>query len=817
MNKKEDIDRLIGEAQLELQELENKQKEVLERLGQLRVRRKSLIQNSALEIRFEPTVVNSSSQSEKISLFRSLFKGREDVFPKRWENATGEKSGYQPSCKNEWVKGICEKPRVKCADCTDRVFIPVSNAIIERHLKGHDIGRRSNREFAIGVYPLLLDETCWFLAMDFDKNSWTVDVLAFLDTCDQWKIPAALERSRSGNGAHVWIFFTEPISAGTARKLGTFLLTQTMEKRPEIGLDSYDRLFPSQNNIPRGGFGSLIALPLQRKPRNDANSVFIDRNLVPFEDQWACLSKISRISPNEIEGVLGRLLNSDQIIGIKTATTNEEKVDPWLESPSRRRTEPIVAGPLPDRMEIVLENQIYIEKAALPPSLLNRIIRIAAFQNPEFYKNQAMRLPTYNKPRIISCCEDFPEHIGIPRGCIEELVSVLKSLNIMITLKDKRFSGSSIDVEFSGRLREDQAKAANEMLRHETGVLSVPTGFGKTVIAIYLLAERNVNTLILVHRKELLDQWVSKLSDFLNIDPEEIGRIGGGIRKPRGFIDVALIQSLNRKGNVDDMVGNYGQLIVDECHHISARSFEIVARQCKAKYVAGLSATVIRKDGHHPIIFMNCGPVRYRVTDKKTAAERPFGHTVKVRQTEYAPSSESTGTEPPKIHEIYSTLISDKKRNDLIVDDVVEAVDSGRSPLILTERREHIDLLYGLLSDKVQHVFALKGGMGKKQRKALLQRMNSVQNDEERVLVATGKYLGEGFDDARLDTLFLTLPISWKGTLSQYAGRLHRLYDGKTEVIIYDYVDLHIPMLSRMYERRLKGYKSIGYEMKTTE
>jgi superfamily II DNA or RNA helicase len=810
----QEIDRLIGETRAELEDLGNRHSAALEKLRQLQIQKEQLAQATVTVSFNGPKITKSSPQDEKISLFRTLFKGREDVFPKRYESTKSGKSGYTPNCKNEWVTGICEKPRIKCMDCAKRVFIVLSDTVIESHLKGYDIKSHSKHDYTIGVYPILPDETCWFLAIDFDKKAWTIDALAFLDTCDQFDVPAALERSRSGDGAHVWIFFSDPIPASTARKLGTFLLTKTMEIRPEIGLDSYDRLFPSQDTIPKGGFGNLIALPLQNKPRKSNNSVFVDGNLVPFEDQWAFLSSIRRMSSKDIENIVQQFSTQDEIIGIHSVKTEENKIEPWLEPPSRKRKEVKITGPLPDQLEIVLENQVYLAKKSLPPALLNRVIRIAAFQNPEFYKAQAMPFPTYNKPRIINCCEDFPDYIGIPRGCLEKLISLLESHNIEVRIKDKRFTGFPIEVGFSGKLYEDQQKAANDVLSHDTGVLSVPTAFGKTVIAIYILAARRVNTLILVHRRQLLDQWLERLSTFLKLDSKCFGQIYGGKRKLTGFIDIALIQSLNRKGTVDDVVGEYGQIIVDECHHMSARSFEIVARQSKAKYVTGLSATTVRKDGHHPIIFMNCGVVRHRVTDKKSAENRPFSHTVIVRHTEFKPPTEISEKDSPMIHEIYSALISNNERNGLIVDDVIKAVDNGRSPLILTERRDHLEYLYCMLSDKVQNVFALKGGMGKKQIKELFESIKTIKNDEERVLVATGKYLGEGFDDARLDTLFLTLPISWKGTLAQYAGRLHRLYYGKTEVIVYDYIDLTVPMLTRMYERRLKGYKSLGYSVK---
>jgi len=389
----------------------------------------------------QPKVTNFSSELDKITLFRSLFRGREDVFPKRYKSSKTGKGGYQPNCQNEWATGICEKPKVKCSDCSNRVFIPISDSVIESHLKGFDINSRSNKDYTIGVYLLLTDETCWFLAIDFDKTSWTEDALAFMDTCDQFDVPAALERSRSGNGAHVWIFFNDSIHAGTARKLGTFLLTKTMEIRPEIGLKSYDRLFPSQDTIPKGGFGNLIALPLQKKPRGNGNSVFINRNLIPFEDQWAFLSSARRLSIQDIDKILSHAPTPEEIIGINSITTDEDEIEPWLESPSRTKKETKITGPLPDQLEIVLENQIYLTKKLLPPALLNCVIRIAAFQNPEFYKAQAMRFPTYNKPRIIDCCEYFPKHIGLPRGCLDKLITLLDSNNIKFNIKDKRFAG----------------------------------------------------------------------------------------------------------------------------------------------------------------------------------------------------------------------------------------------------------------------------------------------------------------------------------------------------------------------------------------
>lgn len=814
MVKHHDIDFLILEVEKELAALDERRQLLLKRIGELQIQKVSGLQNKEETDQIPSrTVTKKSPEKEKIALFLSLFRGREDVFARRFESARSGKNGYQPSCRNEWKRGLCRKPQIKCADCDKRDFVPVSDDIIQSHLMGRDLTKRSNKDFTIGVYPLLSDETCWFLAVDFDKESWMEDSKIYLETCRSFNVPAALERSRSGNGGHVWIFFTETMPAKLARQLGAFMVTQTMEKRPEIGFESYDRFFPSQDTMPKGGFGNLIALPLQRKPRAKGSSIFVDEEFNPYPDQWAFLASIRRMTRKEVESVVAEATGQGGVLGVKYVDPEDADVDPWQLLPSGRRPEIRIDIPLPEKVELVLGNQIYIQKEGLPPSIKNRLIRLAAFQNPEFYKAQAMRFPTFDKPRIIHCCEDFPKYIGLPRGCFEDVVELLKSLQIKIKVRDERFPGQLLEVKFKGVLRPEQQKAAGAVLEHDIGVLSAATAFGKTVVAAYLIAKRSVNTLILVHRKQLLDQWIARLNTFLDIPLKEIGQIGGGKRKPKGIIDVGMIQSLSKKGIVDDIVEEYGHLIVDECHHISARSFEIVARQSKAKYVTGLSATVIRKDGHHPIIFMNCGPIRFKSDDKEQAAIRPFKHTVIVRETGFKLPRTFESNGYSAIHEIYAALISDEMRNHLIIRDVLDSVASNRFPVILTERREHLENLYKRLADKIPNVIVMKGGMGRKQRRDVLEKLSNLPDEEEKVIIATGRYLGEGFDDPRLDTLFLTLPISWRGTLAQYAGRLHRIHDMKKEVIIYDYADLGVPMLERMYERRRRGYRAIGYEI----
>jgi superfamily II DNA or RNA helicase/very-short-patch-repair endonuclease len=491
----------------------------------------------------------------------------------------------------------------------------------------------------------------------------------------------------------------------------------------------------------------------------------------------------------------------------------EDDPEPWTAPPSRRRKEPPIAGDVSETLELVVGNEIYIAKEGLASGLRNRLLRLAAFQNPEFYKAQAMRLPTYDKPRIIACAEDFPQHMGLPRGCMDDVQQLLSDLNITPVVRDERCHGLPLHVTFQGTLRPEQKAAADSMLGHDIGVLAATTAFGKTVVAAWLIAERGVNTLVLVHRRQLLDQWVERLSTFLNINKREIGRIGGGRRKPTGKLDVAVIQSLVRKSVVDDSIGEYGHLIVDECHHLSAHSFELVVRRAKATFVTGLSATVTRKDGHHPIIFMQCGPVRHRVNAKAEAMRRPFTHSVLVRPTSFQSAISSPTDKRVEFQSLYGELIADELRNRRICEDVIEAVQAGRSPLVLTERNEHLDNLASKFAGRVGHVIVLRGGMGKKQREAIAAELATASTEKGRVILATGRYIGEGFDDARLDTLFLTLPVSWHGTIAQYAGRLHRLYHGKREVRIYDYADLNVPMLARMFDRRCRGYEAVGYSI----
>ncbi len=733
---------------------------------------------------------------DKISLFRSLFRGREDVYPVRWESKKG-KSGYSPACANEWDSLLCQKP---CSKCLNSKYLPITDTVIKEHLTGSK---------TIGVYPLLQDETCYFIVADFDKEHWQNDVRVFLHSCMEMGIPAILERSRSGQGGHVWIFFSKSVSAMLARKLGSAVLTNSLSKRHQIGLSSYDRFFPSQDTMPKGGFGNLIALPLQRKPRKKENTIFLDADFVPYPNQWEFLSSVKKMKLVDVQIIVREAEISNSIIGVRKVEHDDLTSDePWTLPPLKKLPEQKLMGSFLKNVSVVYSNLLYIEKEGLSSQFINRLVSIAAFQNPEFFRTQAMRLSTFGKPRIISCSEEFSKHIGLPRGCLDDLKKFLNSNKIDLSLKDESFAGTAIDVKFQGQLRDEQYDVSKKMLEYNNGILVAPTGFGKTVIASWLIAQRKVNTLVLVHRRMLMDQWRERLGLFLDVPLKDIGMYGGGKKKLTGNIDVAVIQSLQKKSEVLNLVADYGHVIVDECHHVSAFSFEQVLKQVKARFILGLTATPTRRDGHHPIIGMQCGPIRSRVDPKKVAIERPFKHTVFFKNTCFEIPKNMT---EPTIQQLYSELAKDCNRNSQIVKAICASVAEGRSPLVLTERTEHLRVLTEMLEGSIKNIIVLKGGMGKRQREAVVDQLKSISDEEERVILATGRHVGEGFDDARLDTLFLALPVSWRGTLQQYVGRLHRLHDNKCEVRVYDFVDIQVPVFVRMYKKRLAGYRAISY------
>lgn len=779
-------------------------------------------------------VTRLSSPSEKIRLFRSLFRGRADVYALRWHSEKTQRSGYSPVCANEWQPGLCEKGRVSCAKCPNRVLRPLDDTAIYRHLAGRDAQGRD----VIGLYPMLPDETCYLLALDFDDANWQDCARAVASVCRAHSIPFALERSRSGQGAHVWLFFAEAPPCAKARQLGDALLSAAMDACGGISFTAYDRMFPNQDTLPAGGFGNLIALPLQGRARRQGNSVFLDDSLTPYPDPWAFLSTVRTLLPGQVDDLLaelcpgrpplGALAEPAEAAGIHapladSSPSTSDFPTPWKPQPTHTlSTQDFKQLSLP----IVRGNGLYIQKEHLTPAARNRLIRLAAFRNPDFYKKQAMHFSTHNIPRIISTAAVIDGFLVLPRGCEEALCALLQDAGADYAIQDETCPGRPLHIAFTGTLRPDQQPAADALLAYRNGVLSATTAFGKTVVAAWLIAQRGVNTLILVHTQALLNQWQAALSQFLRIDeslppqPKRcgrqrkrclIGQIGGGKNTAAGFVDIAMLQSLVRGGEVDLRVREYGLVIVDECHHVSAAGFEQVLRAVPARYVYGLTATPARADGHGPIITMQCGPIRYEVSAKEQAERQGFARVVVPRFTRFALS---LTTEKATYGKMCEALAQNTLRNDLIVQDARDLLAQGRTPLLLTERLEHAKILAATLRTFCPHVFLLSGRGTVKEKRAQLDELAAVPAGEPLAVVAIGKYAGEGFDLPRLDALLLTMPVVWKGTLTQYTGRLHRAAPGKREVLLYDYVDVRVPMLEQQYRRRLRSYAALAYTVR---
>ena len=767
----------------------------------------------------KPTAMQNLSLQEKVDLFRSLFKGREDVFARRWYSKTSGKAGYQPVCQNEWTP-LCDKRTFKCADCPNRHFSPLTDNDIYRHLEGKDADGRD----VIGLYVLNEDNTCHLLCTDFDdkncEHGYKNDVLAFIDVCRSWNIPCSVERSRSGNGAHVWIFFDNPVLAVKARRLGNAILTEAMSRNGKISFKSYDRFFPNQDTMPEGGLGNLVALPLQGNARKHGNSVFVDENFEPYPDQWEFLLNVGKLSEQLLEDILKKTANI-QPLG-ELSKTSESK--PW-ETPMPKE---IGRSDFSSEVIIIRSNMLYIPLNQLSSKVLNHLKRIASFRNPEFYSKQALRLSTYQTPRIISCADIDDEYLALPRGCEDAVIALLREKDVPYRIEDKCNHGKPISVQFNGVLRDNQQEAVNVLASNSNGVLSATTAFGKTVTAIGLIAKHGVNTLVLVHTKALLDQWVKALEQFLTIDtiPEEnerkrkrrkplspIGTLSSTGNKLHGIIDIALMQSCISDNEVKTFVKEYGMVIADECHHVSAVNFEQILKTVNARYVYGLTATPIRKDGHQPIIFMQCGPIRYSADAKAQMLSQSFERLLVPRFTPFRPivGSDLSYTK------VAQQLAEDEYRNLFIVKDVIEVLKEGRSPIILTSRTSHVSILAELLKPHCPNVITLIGSESTKDKRQKMEHLQSIPSSEQLVIVATGKYVGEGFDYARLDMLFLVSPVAWKGIVAQYAGRLHREYEGKQDVQIYDYIDIRVPVCESMYRKRLKGYASIGYRIRNNE
>lgn len=747
-----------------------------------------------IEVKDLPKESKDISNEEKVKIFMEVFKGRTDLYAKRWTSNKTGKSGYSPVCKNDFNVYKCDKPKVKCSECPFRELVPLTEDVILKHLKG---------EITIGIYPLLPGDICNFLAIDFDKKTYEKDVSAFCSICDELNIPIYVEKSRSGNGAHIWIFFEESIPARIARKMGNILLTKTMEKA-SLELDSYDRLFPNQDTMPKGGFGNLIALPFQGECSKNGNTVFVDKYFEPQKNQLEILANIKRLKSDDVYKFVDKFKEDD----FKEPEIEEIADD---DIPKKDNIKDIV---FTNNVECIFDNQIYIKKLKLLPNEISYLKRLASFTNPKFYELQMLRMPIFYKttPRIISCFEEDDRFLILPRGCMEKIKDVCEKSNVKLIIKDKREQGTKVDYKFNGKLNRKQEKAMNDLISHEMGVLCATTGFGKTVIGAKIISELKTNTLVIVNRNNLLDQWKERLSYFLDINKKEIGQCGASKEILNGKLDVASFQSLFKKDNLEELIKNYGLVIVDECHHVAAFSFEKVLKAIRSKYVYGLTATPTRKDGWHKIIYMQCGDIRVRVSNKELKQNKEMEHTVIVKKTnyKYIPNEEK---DKILISEILNDMCHNVFRNSMIIEDIKKCIKEGRTPIVLTERVEHLKILKEGLDDLNIPIVIYKGNMGKKKTKEIQDIIKEAdENNKPRIILGTSSSIGEGFDDSRLDTLFLSMPVSWKGRIIQYVGRLHREHEDKEKVIVYDYLD-NMKILEKMYNRRLKGYKIAGYEI----
>jgi superfamily II DNA or RNA helicase len=718
-----------------------------------------------------------SSAAAKIELFRGLFCGRDDVYATRWDSPRKGKSGWSPAVVGGPANA--RKP--------DRAYLRLTDEVIEAHLSGR---------VHVGLYPLLPGDSCRLLACDFDGSTWPLDARAYQDAARALGFDAALERSRSGNGAHVWIFFAGPVAASVARRIGAYLLREAMTVRAELDLASYDRLFPAQDFMPKGSFGNLIALPLQGASRKQGTTVFLDDSLRPHDDQFAFLSRLRRVSAKTMNAT------AQQLREVATGP-----VEPTYRRPFRAG-----AAKPPDRVLALAGAMLAIDRIGLPPALIAALKHLASLHNPEYYEKERLRLSTWNTPRLIRCYEETIDQLLLPRGLREAAASLAVEAGSRLDVRETAWAPRTIDVRLRAVLDADQQVAFEELGCHDLGVLVAPPGTGKTVVGCALVAQRATSTLVLVDRQPLAEQWRERLQEHLGLRRRQIGTLGGGAGRLRGLVDVAMVQSLARREDVRELTAGYGLVIVDECHHVPATTFERVVRQIGAPAWLGLTATPYRRDGLEGLITMYCGPVRHKMSGDSGNTAGGV-RTLIVHSTDHRDPVAGTGETPPAIQAVFRGLVADDARTRQICGDVAAAVESGRNCLVLSQWKEHVGLIRDRLEALGIRPDVLVGGVGKKERRATVDRLASAQPGDGILLVATGSLLGEGFDCPPLDTLFVAFPIAFRGRIVQYVGRVLRPVEGKARVEVHDYVDHRIPVLARMHAKRLAAYATLGFDV----
>ena len=828
------LQKKLNDLQLENQILKN----ILDKAGLSYHKELSKLRQSGSKEAFDPEqgkrIIHPQAITENMAnQFFSMFWGRQDVYAKRSVNKETGKAAYYPQCNNFWTN-VCHKKikdGINCKDCKNRSYKTITKKDILNHLQGNAY----NASDVIGVYPLLSNGTCRFMVFDFDNHdkdaeekdfansddTWVEEVESMREICVLNGIEPLVERSRSGRGAHVWIFFDKPIDASFVRKFGFALLDKGAEQINLKSFKYYDRMLPAQDSLPEdSAVGNLIALPLQGKALQDGNSAFIDGNWNAYPNQWETLFNKPRLSQEFFEEKIKEWSNIIDDIAANAAESDREK--PW------NRMQHFNKNDVEGKLHIILSNGIYVDNTNLKAAMQNRIRRMAAISNPVFYKNQAIGTSNYDTARWIYLGKDhLSGYIQIPRGLQDELWENIKQADIDYEKEEERQQGRKINVDFKGELRPEQDKALKELIKYDNGILHAATAFGKTVVSSAIIAQKKINTLIILESSALIEQWKEALEKFLNINEglptyetktgrvrkrkSLIGTLQGAHDSMTGIIDIAMAGSLCKKGKYHKMMNEYGLVLIDECHHSASETIANVLKEVKAKYVYGVTATPKRGDGLEKINYMLIGPIRYSYTAKEKAKEQGIQHLVYPRFTRTVPPR---GVITDKMHpnEAYEIIHNNDVRDEQIIEDVKNCVAAGRTPVVLSRYKDHSEKFYERLKSYADHVFLMTGNNSKKEHRKILEQMHQVDKNESLILIATGSLVGEGFDFPRLDTLFMATPVSFRGVVEQYAGRLNRDYAGKENVIIYDYVDNHIPMFNNMYMKRLKAYKQIGYE-----
>ena len=798
-----------------IQELDYERSILIERRRELI---KQFQQESSTKVQLNHSTANITTD-EKVQIFQNLFIGRDDVYARKVQY------GYVPECTNFGQRELCAKATnkniVKCTECPNRQLAKLTPKVLRQHLIGHDTKKRP---LVIGLYPLMPGDVCRLLAVDLDSKDYQKEALALYNVCASHDIPIYIERSRSGNGVHLWIFFSEPVKAAQARTMGRILLSETALRLGSNTLTSFDRLFPNQDSMPKGGFGNLIALPYQYPAREHGNSVFVDHNFIPYQDVWGFLSSIKKMTAHDVRAFLARkglsLSNSEKIKAKPLSPDYFEITsdNACVEKDQTKRTD--LAKGLPQPVQVILSEGIHFKLQGLTPALRSELRDVATFHNPEFYEREKKHLSTRGIARVITLAKEVEDDLVLPRGVLEKVESIFRSNHIDYDIVNRESMGLGLNITFLGTLRSQQALVCKAVLKHNDGIVAASTGFGKTVLGLYAIAQRAVSTLIIVNRQQLLTQWMVKATSFLDIKREEIGTIKAGKNCLTGIVDIVTVQSLARVSDLRQILSSYGQIIIDECHHAASYQYQTILNSCSCRYVLGLTATPTRKDGLMPKVIMQCGPIRYRVNNRREAQSSSFMRTLYIRKTNFSFNGRIPLNKVRKIDitRCYAMLAVDEKRNQQIVNDVFGLLDENRHPVIITKRRDHLEALHTLLKDKVD-VIVLHGGINKKKASTLIEQFNALSQSSRVVLIATGQFLGEGFDAPRLDTLLLAMPITGYNDMTQYLGRLARLYDGKVELRVIDYVDdgdSQCGVFRKMFAKRLKCYRIHDFRELTT-